>query len=202
MKKYIYTFLLVTLVVNVAILQKGKSNAEVDPYQAFKQELAEYKKASRIALKPYRYDGIKTTYFSYKSFDYVKEVEVGTIQKAEYRLSFNANGIHYDKIKIRIYDKPKENKGRVLLWEKDGVGGNEFTCETGEMLDRLKEAKREKGVSESVINVMRLKKLYIDYIIPAVERETEIDEMTGNEIAIIKKGAIIVSVGYQNIPID
>jgi len=203
MKKILYTLFLVVFVSNIAMLQKGKKGkGEVDPYQAFKEELSEYRKASRVSLKPYRYDGIKTTYFSYKSFDYIKEIEIGTIQETEYRLSFNANGIHHDKIKVRIYDRPKGNRGRVLLYEKNEVGGNEFTCETGEMLDRLKEAKRENGVSEPVINAMRLKKLYVDYVIPAVDRETEIDEMTGNEVSVVKKGAIVFSVGYKNLPLE
>lgn len=202
MKKIYNTLILTLFVTNVAILQKGEKSNEVDAFDAFKQELNDYKKASRTALKPYRYDGIKTTYFSYKSFDYIKEVEIATIQNTDYRLSFNANGIHYDKIRVRIYDKPQENKGRILLYEKDGVGGNEFTCETNEMLDKLKAAKLEKGVSQNIVDVMQLKKLYLDYIIPAVDRETEIDERTGQEIPVIQKGAIIVSVGYENIPIE
>lgn len=202
MKKVYYTLILTLFITNVAILQKGANSKEVDPFEAFQQELNDYKKASRSALKPYRYDGIKTTYFSYKSFDYIKEVEIGTIQNTDYRLSFNANGIHYDKIRVRVYDKPQGYKGRVLLYEKDGVGGNEFTCETNNMLDKLKAAKLEKGVSQNIVDVMQLKKLYIDYIIPATDRETEIDEQTGNEVMVIQKGAIIVSVGYENIPIE
>lgn len=201
MKKIYYTLFLTLFISNVAILQKGAKSKEVDPFQAFQQELNDYKKASRTALKPYRYDGIKTTYFSYKSFDYIKEVEIGTIQNTDYRLSFNANGIHHDKIRLRIYDKPQGHKGRILLYEKDGVGGNEFTCETNTMLEKLKSVKLEKGVSQNIVNVMQLKKIYIDYIIPAVDRETEIDE-SGNEVTVIQKGAIIVSVGYENIPIE
>ena len=129
-----------------------KRNDQVDPYREFLNELSEYRKLCRNALKPYRYDGAKTTHFTYKEYNYRKEVEIGTVQDSEYRLSFNSNGIKYDQIKVQIYDKPSKFKARVLLYEKDGIGGNEFTVETGPMLEKLKEVKREKGVEEEKAN--------------------------------------------------
>ncbi len=176
-----------------------KRNDQVDPYREFLNELSEYRKLCRNALKPYRYDGAKTTHFTYKEYNYRKEVEIGTVQDSEYRLSFNSNGIKYDQIKVQIYDKPSKFKARVLLYEKDGVGGNEFTVETGPMLEKLKEVKREKGVEEEIIDRMRLKKLYISYIIPAIDREIEVDPETGNEIKVVTKGAIVLALGYSNI---
>ena len=172
---------------------------EIDPYREFLNELSEYRKLCRNALKPYRYDGAKTTHFSYKDYNYRKEVEIGTVQDSEYRLSFNSNGIKYDQIKVEIYDKPSKFKARVLLYEKDGIGGNEFTVETGPMLDKLKEVKREKGVEEEIIERMRLKKLYISYVIPAIDREIEVDPETGNEVKVVTKGAIVLAIGYSNI---
>lgn len=176
-----------------------KRNDQVDPYREFLNELSEYRKLCRNALKPYRYDGAKTTHFTYKEYNYRKEVEIGTVQDSEYRLSFNSNGIKYDQIKVQIYDKPSKFKARVLLYEKDGIGGNEFTVETGPMLEKLKEVKREKGVEEEIIERMRLKKLYISYIIPAIDREIEVDPETGNEIKVVTKGAIVLALGYSNI---
>ena len=67
------------------------------------------------------------------------------------------------------------------------------------MIERLKEVKREKGVDEEIIVRMRLKKLYISYIIPAIDREIEIDPETGKEIKVITKGAIVLAIGYSNI---
>ena len=119
----------------------AQRNNQISPYQEFLNELSEYRKLCRNALKPYRYDGSKTTHFSYKEYNYAKEVEIGTVQNSEYRLSFNSNGIRYDKIKVQIYDKSKNYKSRMLLYEKDGVGQNEFTVETGPMLEQLKENK-------------------------------------------------------------
>ena len=177
----------------------AQNRNETNPYLEFLTELSEYRKVCRNALKPYRYDGSKTTHFSYKEYDYRKEVEIGTVQNSEYRLSFNSNGIKYDQIKVEIYDKPSRYNSRVLLYEKEGVGGNEFTVETASMIEKLKEVKREKGVDEEIILRMRLKKLYISYIIPAIDREIEIDPETGNEIKVITKGAIVLAIGYSNI---
>ena len=177
----------------------AQRNNQLSPYHEFLNELTEYRKLCRNALKPYRYDGSKTTHFSYKQYNYFKEVEIGTVQNSEYRLSFNSNGIRHDQIKVQIYDKSSKYKSRVLLYEKDGVGQNEFTVETGPMIDKLKEVKREKGVEEEIIARMRLKKLYINYIIPAIDREIEVDPETGDEVRIVTKGAIVLAIGYSNL---
>lgn len=187
------------LIILISSSYSAQNRTEMDPYLEFLTELSEYRKVCRNALKPYRYDGSKTTHFSYKEYDYRKEVEIGTVQNSEYRLSFNSNGIKYDQIKVEIYDKPSRYNSRVLLYEKEGVGGNEFTVETASMIEKLKEVKREKGVDEEIILRMRLKKLYISYIIPAIDREIEIDPETGNEIKVITKGAVVLAIGYSNI---
>ena len=198
-KIFAFPLLLSLLFVFSIDVNAQRRTEEIDPYREFLNELSEYRKLCRNALKPYRYDGAKTTHFSYKDYNYRKEVEIGTVQDSEYRLSFNSNGIKYDQIKVEIYDKPSKFKARVLLYEKDGIGGNEFTVETGPMLDKLKEVKREKGVEEEIIERMRLKKLYISYVIPAIDREIEVDPETGNEVKVVTKGAIVLAIGYSNI---
>ena len=198
-KIFAFPLLLSLLFVFCFDVNAQRRTEEIDPYREFLNELSEYRKLCRNALKPYRYDGAKTTHFSYKDYNYRKEVEIGTVQDSEYRLSFNSNGIKYDQIKVEIYDKPSKFKARVLLYEKDGIGGNEFTVETGPMLDKLKEVKREKGVEEEIIETMRLKKLYISYVIPAIDREIEVDPETGNEVKVVTKGAIVLAIGYSNI---
>ena len=200
--KYIISFILIILLTNVSFAQKKRKKDDIDPEAAakaaFKEVLSGYKKDCRSALKPYRYDGIKTTQFSYKPYEYVKEVEIATIQNAEYRLSYNTKGIEHDKIQIKIYDKPDKDKRRVLLYEQAEVGGDEFFFETTEMIAKLKQAKLKKGVDSAIVDKMRLKKIFIDYIIPAVDRETEVNEF-GEDIVIKLKGAIILCVGYYNI---
>ena len=172
---------------------------ELTPYQEYLIELKEYRRNCRNALKPFRYDGSLTTHYSYKEYTYAKEIEIATIQKEEYRLSFNAMGVKNDGITIRIYDKAKRFNSRVLLYEKENVANTEFTIETSPLLEKLKEAKREDNVEEEIIKHLRLKKLYVDYIIPATDRIIEMDQETGVEYKVVTKGAIILAVGYDNL---
>ncbi len=172
---------------------------ELTPYQEYLIELKEYRRNCRNALKPFRYDGSLTTHYSYKEYTYSKEIEIATIQKEEYRLSFNAMGVKNDGITIRIYDKAKRFNSRVLLYEKENVANTEFTIETSPLLEKLKEAKREDKVEEEIIKHLRLKKIYVDYIIPATDRIIEMDQETGIEYKVVTKGAIILAVGYDNL---
>ena len=172
---------------------------ELTPYQEYLIELKEYRRNCRNALKPFRYDGSLTTHYSYKEYTYAKEIEIATIQKEEYRLSFNAMGVKNDGITIRIYDKAKRFNSRVLLYEKENVANTEFTIETSPLLEKLKEAKREDKVEEEIIKHLRLKKIYVDYIIPATDRIIEMDQETGIEYKVVTKGAIILAVGYDNL---
>ena len=169
------------------------------PYQEYLIQLKEYRKNCRNALKPFRYDGSATTHFSYKEYVYSKEIEIAIFQDEVYRLSFNSMGIKNDGIKIKIYDKPKKYNSRTLLFEKDNVAGSEFTVETTEMVEKLITSKRENGISEEILNHLRIKKNYIDYIIPATDREIEVDEESGVEYKVVTKGAVILAVGYNNL---
>ena len=178
---------------------EGQKGDEMSPYQEYLLQLKEYRKNCRNALKPFRYDGSLTTHFSYKDYTYIKEIEIATIQNEIYRLSFNAMGIMDDGITIKIYDKPKKYNKRTLLYEKENVTGSEFTLETNEMIDKFKQAKREQGYEEKVVNHLRLKKLFIDYIIPAKERVFETNDEDGTETKVITKGAVILAVGYNNL---
>ena len=172
---------------------------ELTPYQEYLIELKEYRRNCRNALKPFRYDGSLRTHYSYKEYTYAKEIEIATIQKEEYRLSFNAMGVKNDGITIRIYDKAKRFNSRVLLYEKENVANTEFTIETSPLLEKLKEAKREDKVEEEIIKHLTLKKIYVDYIIPATDRIIEMDQETGVEYKVVTKGAIILAVGYDNL---
>ena len=209
--RYILIFLIIFILnPNFESQKKDKKREETTPYQEYLILLREYRKNCRTALKPFRYDGALTTHFSYKDYDYSKEVEIATIQDQIYRLSFNANGITGDGIKIKIFDKPKKFRTRTLLYEKENVTGSEFIIETDIMIEELKKAKskelenntefsdEERNYQKSIIEKLRVKKLYIDYVIPASERVFEEDE-EGNEKRVITKAAIILAVGYSNI---
>lgn len=197
------TALILTLLLscNLCLAQRHKKDRDknyVDPDAELKLELVDYKKKCRIALKPYRYDGQKTTFFTYRSYEYSKEVEIATIQNTDYRFSINSRGIHHDKIRVEIYDRPKGRRGRILLYEKDDVGGSEFIFETAPLLEKLKARKTEKGVDPAIVERLRLKKLYLNYIIPSNIRKTEVDPETGKEKVVSLRGAMIVCIGYLN----
>jgi len=205
--KYIFLFL---IIFNFNPSFEAQKEVELTPYQERLIQLKDFRKNCRIALRPFRYDGSLTTHFTYKEFDYAKEVEIATIQNENYRLSFNSMAVLNEPIGIKIYDKPKKYRDRVLLYETTDVASNEFTTETKEMIEKLKEAKSKKlaentDISEEVrsyqkkvIENIRLKKLFINYIIPYSERAYKIDE-EGNESRVITKGSIILAVGYNNL---
>ena len=69
--------------------------------------------------------------------------------------------------------------------------------ETNEMIDKFKQSKREQGVEEKVISHLRLKKLFIDYIIPAKDRVFEINEDDGLETKGHNKGSYNFSCWLQ-----
>tara|TARA_B100001769_G_C22001983_1_gene538446 strand:+ start:226 stop:879 length:654 start_codon:yes stop_codon:yes gene_type:complete len=191
---------------------------EMTPYQEYLLELKELRKNCRNALKPYRYDGSNTTHFAYKEYNYAKEVEIATVMNEEYRLSFNSIAVKNDPITVRIYDKGKKYNSRVLLYEKTDVAGTEFTVETTEMVEKLKKARLDairlkksssalneeqwenKFQQDSIyIDKLRLKKIYLNYIIPATDREIEVDPETGKDVKVVTKGAVIMAVGYNNL---
>ena len=205
--KYIFLFL---IIFNFNPSFEAQKEVELTHYQERLIQLKDFRKNCRMALRPFRYDGSLTTHFTYKEFDYSKEVEIATIQNENYRLSFNSMGISHEPISIKIYDKPKKFINRVLLYETTDVASNEFTTETKEMIEKLKKAKSEElakkvDISESerlyqqkIIENIRLKKLFINYIIPYSERGYKIDE-EGNESRVLTKGSIILAVGYNNL---
>ncbi len=207
--KYIFLFLIIFNINSEFKAQKEK-DLELTPHQERMILLKDYRKNCRIALRPFRYDGSLTTNFTYKEFDYAKEVEIATIQNENYRLSFNSMAVLDEPISIKIYDKPKKYRDRVLLYETSEVSNSEFTTETNEMIEKLKEAKskelaektdisdKDRSYQQKIIENIRLKKLFINYIIPYSEREYKIDE-AGNESRIFNKGSIILAVGYNNL---
>ena len=64
---------------------------------------------------------------------------------------------------------------------------------------RISDVSKELRISEEILSHLRIKKLYIDYLIPAKERDIQIDEHTGEEYKLVTKGAIIIAVGYHNL---
>jgi len=81
--KYLFLFLII-FSINPSF-EAQKKEAELTPYQERLIQLKDFRKNCRIALRPFRYDGSLTTHFTYKEFDYAKEVEIATIQNENYQ---------------------------------------------------------------------------------------------------------------------
>ena len=75
--KYIFLFL---IIFNFNPSFEAQKEVELTPYQERLIQLKDFRKNCRMALRPFRYDGSLTTHFTYKEFDYSKEVEIATIQ--------------------------------------------------------------------------------------------------------------------------
>ncbi len=187
---YITAFLLFSGVVTAQLLNKKADEApESEDISAI---VSEAKKEATLKLQPYRYDAAKVTYFIYKPFDQIKEIEVVFFNSVDYRLAFNSKAVQSDGISVKIYDKPQTVKERNLLFEKPGVkAGNNFEVTSSELTATL--------VSTLGKPELKLKKVYIDYVVPAQKREVHKDERTGEETTIRTKAAMVLSMGYQNI---
>lgn len=182
-------FLVGGLVATAQILNKKPAEApeEID----ISELVRECKKKATLALDPYRYDASKITYFLYKPFNQVKEVEVFFFNNAEYRLSFNSEAVADPAIAVEIFDKPQGTPGRILLFKKEGVKGGEFLTTSTDLKNELIKAVGKEDVY--------LKKVYIDYVIPSKKKETHQNERTGEVSTIRTKGAMVLALGYKNV---
>lgn len=255
---------------------KGGTTVEVDEKAAFDAQIQKNREEARAALKPYKYDGTKTTTYSYKTYTFAKEVEVLTIENTDYMLSFNATSVTKEKIIVRIFDGPETAPGRILLYENTNVGGNSFVVRIDDLNQKFREerlksfsskpstssvktvevtlqpmptppstakmsksdkAKAEaeykaasaavakanadakakadaeakaaadaeakaKANAEANIAKMRLKKVYISYVIPAVDKEVQTDQVSKNKTVsttVVTFNAIVVAVGYKTL---
>jgi hypothetical protein len=213
--KNIYKFsiialaMLTTNVVNAQLFGKKseKPDIEVDmgAKAKFDNQIQENRVQARAKLKPYKYNGTKSTTFTYKTYDYVKTIEILTVEKTDYKFSFIANLVKYGNITVKIYDKPSTTPGRTLLFERADVGGDDFSVSLDEMNDKFRAAKAAKdSLNSELIARMRIKKVYVEYHIPAVDRDEEVmsegDPESDNQqlTRTIKYSAMVVAVGYKN----
>ncbi len=179
--------------------KKKKGKNEPSETQLFREEVAGYRQECKSALKPYKYSFGRTTFFNYKPYNTLKEVEVSMMLDATYKFTFNAQGVTMDKITVRVYNRPSDYNTRVLLYEKKGVGGGSFHFTSEQLMESMREHYKKEGVTGDDLDKLLLPKVYIDYVIPAIDQEYEEDPETGRRKAIIKKGAIVFASGYENL---
>lgn len=182
MKKIMTYVAVATLVAIVSANTAQVLNKRPDKQEPVVNENAskvtEYKKKSKESLKPYRYDACNVTYYSYSGFEQRRVFEIMMFNGTEYKLNFNTEGSP-KPITIQIFDKPETNQARVKLYEQANVQGGDVNVITMDLIKKYRELKSNPDAS--------LKRLYIDYIIPANDTKEPL------------KGFAVMSYGYKNI---
>lgn len=143
---------------------------------SFGEKIAQYKADAKKELRPYNYDNLKASYYLVNGTAQRKSVEIYLFGTSEYKFVFNANGANAD-VTIKFYDKPKNDRSRVLIMEKKGVNGTSFSMTSTE-LQQAYQAKEELAG--------KLKRVFVEYHIPKDESVTE-----------SSTGAVILVLGYQ-----
>lgn len=148
----------------------------------FKESIKKNKAEAKESIKPYLYDGYKTTYFNYKTYKQAKEVEIYLFNNTEYRLAFNGKSCPQN-ITVRIYDESKNSTGRVMLKEITDVKGQNIVVQTKE----LNEAYKANAAGKS-----DLKRVFVEYEIPATPNANNANP------TIDHRGAVVLVMGYKN----
>jgi len=148
----------------------------------FKESIKQNKAEAKESIKPYLYDGYKTTYFNYKTYNQVKEVEIYLFNSTEYRLAFNGKACP-NNISVKIYDQSKNVSDRILLKEISDVKGGNVIVQTKEMFEAYKSGGG---------NASRLKRVFVDYEIPATPGANNANP------TIEHRGAVVLVMGYKN----
>lgn len=148
----------------------------------FKANIKSNKEEAKKAVKPYLYDGYKTTYFNYKTYKQTKEVEIYLFNNTEYRLSFNGKSCPKD-VKVKIYNADKTDSDRLLLKEITNVSGANTIIQTKDLNEAYKAADKK---------ATRLKRVFVNYEIPATPGANN------SKPKIEDRGAVVLVMGYKN----
>lgn len=148
----------------------------------FKENITSQKGEAKAALTPYRFDGSKITYFNFKTYKQVKEVEIYLFSNTDYRFSFNGKSLPND-IKIEIYDEDKTNSERILLKTFEKIQGQNILIESSELNQSYSD---QKGTEK------RLKRVFVNYVIPPVAGAQN------KKPTMKERGAVVLVMGYKN----
>lgn len=95
----------------------------VSPFLSAQCKARQIMKICKDDLKPYKYDAFASTEIAYKAEAQTVEVEFTAVSGSQYKLVFCTSELPIP-VKITIYDKPKNNKKRKILYfdenSKDG----------------------------------------------------------------------------------
>ncbi|MDQ3046907.1 MAG: hypothetical protein M3R27_05110 [Bacteroidota bacterium] len=113
-------------------------------------------------MEPYKYDSQKFTKINFTKKAQQLEVEVPVFIGEKYRIVFNTTALP-KAVKINVYTKDKESKKREAIFSNKDAGAEK----------------------ELVFDVPRVRKLYIDYDVPA--------DSTSQKLS----GYMVFMVGYK-----
>lgn len=148
----------------------------------FKENISSQKGEAKAALSPYRFDGSKVTYFNFKTYKQVKEVEIYLFSNTDYRFSFNGKSLP-SGITVEIYDQDKTAANRVMLTSFTDLQGKNVLIESADL---------NKTYKEKTGTDIRLKRVFVDYIItPVAGAENKKPTMK-------ERGAVVLVMGYRN----
>ena len=124
--------------------------------------------SSRKKMEPYKYDSQKFTRINFTKKSQQLEVEVPVFVGEKYRLVFNTTAMPENpSIGINVYTKSKEQGKREAIFSNKDIPA---------------------GTKELVFDAPRLRKLFIDYDVPATDSTAADQKLSGY---------ILFMVGYK-----
>ncbi len=160
----IKSLLILAVIVSVSASGGKKDDSGINDTCNREESSAAVKKE----MVPFRYERTTTTRITFKNYDQVKEVAIPLFFDTDYKFVINTEGLPKD-ITVEIYDQP------MGLRKGDA---------------QLIKTSTEKMFSFELDDTYLKNRVYINYIIPAVEK-TDDD--------VIQKGCVVLGSGYKNV---
>jgi hypothetical protein len=114
-------------------------------------------------MEPFKYDSQKFTKIMFQKKTQQLEIEVPVFIGEKYRLVFNTSSLP-KPIQVNVYTKDKENKKREAIYSSKDL---------------------KPGENEIVFDAPRVRKLYVDYDVPADSTNQKLN------------GCVVFMVGYK-----
>lgn len=160
--KSLTSFALIFIAFTLLSFTGGKKKKENDTCKRDESAAAVKKE-----MVPFRFEKTTTTYITFKHYDQVKTIAAPLFFDNKYKFVVNTEGLPKD-IKVQVYDKPRGMRdGAKMITESSE---KQFSFELDE---------------EYLSN-----RVYIDYVIPAIEE---------TEDGILQKGCVVMGSGYENL---
>ncbi len=160
--KSLTSFALIFIAFTLLSFTGGKKEKENDTCKRDESAAAVKKE-----MVPFRFEKTTTTHIIFKHYDQVKTIAAPLFFDNKYKFIVNTEGLPKD-IKVQVYDKPRGMRdGAKMIAESSE---KQFSFELDE---------------EYLSN-----RVYIDYVIPAIEE---------TEDGILQKGCVVMGSGYENL---